>query len=55
MPSVIVSFSPPLSLTMTAQPLLAASKLDLPNGSFHREQTTAIEDFSRYFKTFLCF
>ena len=53
MPSVIVSLKPPLLLIITPQPLLAASKLVLPNGSFHLEQTTAIEAFSRFFKTFM--
>jgi len=52
-PSVIVSFKPPLLLITSPQPLLAASKLVLPNGSFHLEQTTEIDAFSRFFKTFL--
>ena len=53
MPSVIVSFKPPLLLIITPHPRLAASKLVLPNGSFHLEQTTDIEVFSRFFKTSL--
>ena len=40
--SVTVSGSPPLLVTITAQPLAEASKLVLPNGSSHLEQTTAI-------------
>ena len=35
----VVSGRPPLSLIITAHPLLAASKLVLPKGSFHLEQT----------------
>ena len=42
MPLVIVSGSPPLLLIITAHPLAAASKLVLPKGSSHLEQTTAI-------------
>ena len=52
-PSVIVSLRPPLLLIITPHPRLAASKLILPNGSFHLEQTTDIEVFSRFFKTLL--
>ena len=47
---VTVSFSPPLLLTITAQPLEDASKLVLPKGSSHLEQVTAILDFSYNFK-----
>ena len=54
MPFVIVSFKPPLFDIITAHPLLAASKLVRPNGSFHLEQATAILVFSRIFKTFPC-
>ena len=43
-PLVIVSGSPPLLLIITAHPFAAASRLDLPNGSSHLEQTTAILD-----------
>ena len=53
--SLDVSGKPPLLLIMTAQPLLAASKLVLPNGSSHREQTTEILTFFKIFKTFSCF
>ena len=52
-PSVIVSGKPPLLLIITAQPLLLASKLDLPKGSSHLEHATAIELFLKRFKTFL--
>ena len=52
---MIVSGKPPLLLIITAHPLLAASRLVLPNGSFHLEQTTAMEDFWSFFKTILCF
>ena len=45
-----VSLSPPLLLTITAQPLDEASKLVLPKGSSHLEQVTAILDFSYNFK-----
>ena len=38
----VVSVNPPLSLIIKAQPLLEASKLDLPKGSSHLEQATAI-------------
>ena len=41
-PFVTVSGRPPLLLIITAHPLAAASKLVLPNGSSHLEQTTAI-------------
>ena len=41
-PFVIVSGKPPLSLIITAQPADEASKLVLPKGSSHLEQTTAI-------------
>ena len=51
MPSVIVSGRPPLLLIITAQPLLAASKLDLPKGSFHLEQVTDIDALFKYDKT----
>ena len=38
----VVSGKPPLLLIINAHPLLADSKLVLPNGSFHLEQTTEI-------------
>ena len=41
-PFVIVSGSPPLLLIITAQPAEEASKLVLPKGSSHLEQTIAI-------------
>ena len=49
----MVSGKPPLLEIITAQPLLLASKLVLPKGSSHREQTTAILVFSKYFSSFL--
>ena len=43
-----VSGNPPLLLIMTADPLLAASRLVLPKGSFHLEHTTDIlTDFKK--------
>ena len=53
-PLVIVSGRPPLLVIITAQPQLADSKLVLPNGSSHLEQTTDIEVFLKIFKTSLC-
>ena len=47
----MVSGKPPL-LEIIAQPLLLASKLVLPKGSSHREQTTAILVFSKYLELF---
>jgi len=52
---VTVSGNPPLLLIITAHPRLAASKLVLPNGSSHLEQTTVILDFLKLSKTILCF
>ena len=52
-PLVIVSGKPPLLLMITAQPFAAASKLDLPKGSSHREQATAILVFLYTLKTLL--
>ena len=46
-----VSGNPPLLLIITAQPLLAASKLVLPKGSSHLEQTTEILTFFKIFNT----
>ena len=40
--SLVVSLKPPVFDIIKADPLLAASKLDLPNGSFHFEGTTDI-------------
>jgi len=37
---LLVSTNPPLLLIITADPLLAASKLALPKGSSHLEHTT---------------
>ena len=54
-PSVIVSGNPPLLLIITAHPLLLASKLDLPKGSSHREQATAIFVFLKILSTSWCF
>ena len=51
MPSVMVSGKPPLLLMIVAQPLLLASKLDLPKGSSHLEHDTAIELFLNKSKT----
>ena len=39
---VTVSGNPPLLVIITAQPQAEASRLVLPNGSSHHEQTTAI-------------
>jgi len=50
-PFVIVSGKPPLLEMITPHPLLDASKLVLPNGSFHLEQTTAMLVFSKLNKT----
>ena len=52
--SVTVSLRPPLSLIMTAHPLLDASKLDLPKGSFHLEHATDIDASSNFFKIYEC-
>ena len=54
MGSVTVSFKPPLSLIITAHPLLEASKLVLPNGSSHLEQAIDIEDISKCLRTMSC-
>ena len=53
-PFVIVSGKPPLLLIITAQPADDASKLVLPNGSSHREHTTAILDLLYTSTTLLC-
>ena len=50
MADFVVSGNPPLLLMMTAEPLLAASRLVLPNGSSHLEQTTEILTDLRKFK-----
>ena len=48
-----VSGKPPLFVIITAQPLAEASKLVLPKGSFHLEQTTDILVDLRKFKILL--
>ena len=50
-----VSGKPPLLVIITAQPFAEASKLVLPKGSSHLEQTTVILDFLKIFKTSWCF
>ena len=45
-----VSGRPPLLLIITADPLLAASRLVLPKGSSQREQITDILTFFNKFK-----
>ena len=45
-----VSGNPPRLLIITAEPLLAASKLALPKGSSHLEQTIEILVFFKKFK-----
>ena len=52
---VIVSGSPPLLVIITAQPQLADSKLVLPKGSSHLEQTTEMLVFLNILITFSCF
>ena len=54
-PLVIVSGNPPLLEIMTAQPLLAASKLVRPNGSSHLEQAIVMLVFLKILITSLCF
>ena len=44
-PFVIVSGKPPLLLIITEHPLLEASRLVLPKGSSHLEQTTEMLTF----------
>ena len=51
----VVSGRPPLLLIITTDPLLAASKLVLPKGSSHLEQTTEILTFSKNLRTVSCF
>lgn len=46
----MVSLRPPVLDKIKAHPLLAASKLDLPNGSSHREGTVAILTSFNLFK-----
>jgi len=53
--SFVVSGRPPLLLIITAHPLLAASKLVLPKGSSHLEQTTAMDVILYSFWTNLWF
>ena len=45
-----VSGKPPFFVIMGTDPLLQASKLALPNGSFHLEQIIDILVFSNFFK-----
>jgi hypothetical protein len=52
-PEFVVSGNPPLLLIIVAHPLLAASKLVLPNGSSQREQITEMLAFSKNFKILL--
>ena len=47
---LLVSGKPPLLLIITADPLLAASRLALPNGSSHLEQITEILTFFKNLK-----
>ena len=47
---LVVSGKPPLLLMITAEPRLDASKLVLPKGSSHLEQTTDILTFLSKFK-----
>ena len=54
MADLFVSGKPPLLLIITAEPLLAASKLVLPNGSSHLELTTDILTVSRVLRTYSC-
>mgnify|MGYP001199027371 CR=1 FL=1 len=53
-PLVIVSGSPPLLVIITAQPLADASRLVLPKGSSHLEQTTDMLTFFKNFKIVSC-
>ena len=48
-----VSGKPPLLLIITAHPLLEASKLVLPNGSSHLEQTTVMLESLKFLRTSL--
>ena len=50
-----VSGNPPLLLIITADPLLAASKLVRPNGSSHLDGTIDILTFLRKFNIYLLF
>jgi len=45
-----VSGKPPLLVIIGTEPLLQASKLALPSGSFHLEQITDILVLSNFFK-----
>ena len=51
---MIVSGNPPLLLIITAHPFAEASRLVLPNGSSHLEQTTAILVLVNMFNTLSC-
>ena len=50
---VTVSGRPPFLVIITAQPFADASSPVLPNGSSHREQATAMLDFSKILRTLL--
>ena len=50
-----VSGKPPRLEIITADPLLAASKLVLPKGSSHLEQAIEILTFFKWFKTYWLF
>ena len=52
--SSVVSLNPPVLEIINAQPRLAASRLDLPNGSSHLEHATAILVFLKILITSLC-
>ena len=47
---LVVSVKPPLLLIIKAQPLLDASKLDLPKGSSHLDGTTEMLTFFKKFR-----
>ena len=49
----VVSFKPPLSEIIVAQPRELASSDDLPNGSSHLDGTTAISDLFNISNVFL--
>ena len=51
----VVSGSPPRFEIIVAHPLEEDSRAVLPNGSSHRDGTTAIPDLFKKFRTFLCF
>ena len=53
--SFVVSLKPPVFDIIKAQPLLAASKLDLPKGSSHFDGTTAMLTFLSFFNIYSLF